>query len=100
MRGFTLNVRGSDVLHLDSMKRTLQAEILDPREEARTLTAPNPHFIVRDGKTKTLTTVRRDKTWGVVFDKRVGTTKGLTRTRTATPGSRPPEKHAGLWNRL
>lgn len=71
VRGFTLNVRGQEHLHFDSMKHTLMAGVLDPQKKKRKITVPVPFFIRRDAINKTLTTVERDKTWGVVFDKRV-----------------------------
>ena len=71
IRGFTLNMRGQQQVHFQSMKDTLLRELREPLPKPRTLNVPNPHFIVRDKNTKTLTTVRRDKQWSVVYDKRV-----------------------------
>ena len=71
IRGFTLKMRGQQQLHFQSMKDTLLCELQEPLRKPRTLSVPNPHFIKTDKNTKTLTTVRRDKQWSVVYDKRV-----------------------------
>ena len=67
IRGFTLNMRGQQQLHFQSMKDTLLRELREPVPKPRTLNVPNPHFIKRDKNTKTLSTVRRDKQWSVVY---------------------------------
>ena len=71
VHGFTLNIWGSEVLHFESMKCTVQAEVLNAQKEQQTITLPNPTFIRRNPATKALTTIRQDKTWGMIFDKSV-----------------------------
>ena len=71
VHGFTLIVWGSEVLHFESMKWTVQAEVLNAQKEQQTITVPSPTFIHRNPATKVLTTIHQDKTWGVIFDKSV-----------------------------
>ena len=71
VRELNLNVRGSEMLHFESRKRSLQAEVLDPQKERRTITVPNLTFIHRNPATKVLTTICPNKTRGLVFDRRV-----------------------------
>ena len=80
IRGFTLNIRGQQQLHFDSMKNTLFRELRNPLRHPRTVIVPNPHFIQRNKQTKTLTTVQRDKQWSVVYDKRVLANQSSFRT--------------------
>ena len=71
VRGFTLNTRGQQVLNFSSMKDLVLAEILEPEEDARTLTLNNPHKIMREPATKKIKTVVQDKQYKLVFDKRI-----------------------------
>ena len=77
VRELTLNVRGSEMLHFESRKRSLQAEVLDPQKERRTMTVPNVTFIHRNPATKVLTTICWNKTRGLVFDKRMVEDRGF-----------------------
>lgn len=74
VRGFTLNVRGSSVLNFGPMRDLVLNEILDreeDEEEETTLMLNNPHKIVRCPSTKQIKTIPQDKTYKLVFDKRV-----------------------------
>ena len=71
VRGFTLNVRGSQVINFDSMKELILAEIEDPEPKPRVIPVVNPHKIKRVSTTKTLQTVSQTKKYRVVTDKRV-----------------------------
>lgn len=71
VRGFTLNVCGQKILHFASMKELVLNEILRPEDDQRTLTLNNPHKIARSSATKTIHTVSQNKSYKLVFDKRV-----------------------------
>ena len=71
VRGFTLNMRGQQTLNFHSMKELVLSEILEPENSPHTLTLTNPHKIQRVAVNKTLQTVSQDKTYKLVFDKRV-----------------------------
>lgn len=71
VRGFTLNVRGSQQLNYEVMKRNVLEEILHPLEQRRLTDVNNPHFFTRHPETKRLRVVPRTKQYGLVFDKRV-----------------------------
>ena len=71
VRGFTLNVRGSNVLNFDTMKSNILKELDQPLDEKRTLPVVNPHHFDRDVTTKRLRLVERVKNYSLVFDKRV-----------------------------
>ena len=69
VRGFTLNVRGKDVLNFNTVKRS----ILSVLEEGKTnpLELTNPTHFKRDTVNKGIGTVPQTKKYGVVFEKRV-----------------------------
>ena len=71
VRGFTLNMRGQQTLNFHTMKDLVLSEILDPEDSPHTLTLTNPHKIQRVAVNKTLQTISQDKTYKLVFDKRV-----------------------------
>jgi len=86
--GITLNVRGQEHLHFDSMKRTLVAQVPDPQGQKCQITVTVPFFIRRDAINKTLTTVQRDETWG--WSSISGSflkTRTLIPSRTGMPGT-------------
>ena len=62
VRGFTLNVRGQNILNFNSMKELVLNEILEPEDEnERILTLNNPHKITRCAATKTIHSIAQDK---------------------------------------
>ena len=61
VRGFTLNVRGSQVINFDSMKDHILSEIEEPEPKPRVVPVVNPHKIKRVLTTKTLETVEETK---------------------------------------
>ena len=65
VKGFTLNLRGSQKLNFS----TMCAHVCNPNEQPTFL--KNPHFIKRDAKTKTIHTVNLKKRYKLVYDKRV-----------------------------
>ena len=79
VRGFTLNVRGSQQLDYEVVKQNLLAELTDPLQdgERRNGVVNNPHFFTRHPLTKTLKVAARAKQYGVVFDKRAVDTNTL-----------------------
>ena len=71
VRGFTLNVRGSQQLNYDVMRQNLLDEITQPLDERRNIDVVNPNFFYRNPATKHLRVITRTKRYGLVFDKRV-----------------------------
>ena len=71
VRGFTLNVRGSQQLNYNVMKDNVIAEIQDPQDTRRLTDVNNPNFFTRHPATKRIKIVPRKKQYGLVFDKRV-----------------------------
>ncbi|CAH3193728.1 unnamed protein product, partial [Porites evermanni] len=71
VRGFTLNVRGKQVLNFNTMKANILAEIEDPQEERRVIKVTNPNYFKRDTTHKTIKLVNQTKQYKMVFDKRV-----------------------------
>ena len=71
VRGFTLNVRGSQQLNYDVMCQNLIDEITQPLDERRNIHVTNPNFFWRNPATKHLRVITRTKRYGLVFDKRV-----------------------------
>ena len=71
VHGFTLNVRGKEVLNFNTMKANILAEIEDPQEERRVIRVNNPNHFKRDTTYKTIKLVNQAKQYGLVFDKRV-----------------------------
>ena len=71
VRGFTLNVRGKQVLNFNTMKANILAEIEDPKEERRVIKVTNPNHFKRDTTHKSIKLVEQMKKYGLVFDKRV-----------------------------
>ena len=71
VRGFTLNVRGKQLLNFNTMKNNILAEIEQPHEERRVIKVTNPNHFKRDSTNKTIKLVHQLKNYGIVFDKRV-----------------------------
>ena len=71
VRGFTLNVRGANVLNFETMKANILNELDQPLSHKRTLPVVNPYHFDRNVTTKRLRLVERVKQYGLVFDKRV-----------------------------
>ena len=72
VRGFTLNVRGQNILHFASMRDLVLNEILEPdNEEECILTLDNPYKITRCTTSKTIKTISQSKKYKLVFDKRI-----------------------------
>ena len=71
VHGFTLNVRGKEVLNFNTMKANILAEIKDPQEERRVIRVNNPNHFKRDTTYKTIKLVNQAKEYGLVFDKGV-----------------------------
>ena len=70
VRGFTLNVRGSQYLNYEVMRQNLLKEITDPKDERRAVGVPNLTFL-HDPQKKDIYNSSRTKRYGLVFDKRV-----------------------------
>lgn len=71
VRGFTLNVRGKEVLNFETMKRNILAEIDNPQQERRVIKVTNPNHFKRDTTHKSIKLAHQVKQYGLVFDKRV-----------------------------
>ena len=71
MRGFTLNVRGSQQLNYDILRQNVLDELTHPLDHRRNVPVVNPHFFTRHPATKQLKVSPRTKQYGLVFDKRV-----------------------------
>ena len=71
VRGFTLNLRGQEVLNYQSLRNHILQELENPQEESRTLPVVKPHHFKRDTRTKSIGLVRQVKNYSLVFDKRV-----------------------------
>ena len=71
IRGFTLNVRGANVLNFHSMKDNILAELNNPLDDRRTTDVVTPYYFQRDSERKRIKVVPRVKKYGLVFDKRV-----------------------------
>ena len=71
VRGFTLNVRGSQALNYHTMKNNILAELEDPAEEQRVIPVTNPNHFKRNTTHKTIKLVEQVKHYRLVFDKRV-----------------------------
>ena len=69
VRGFTLNVRGKEVLNYDTMKKLVFKELKEGKKTH--LQVCNPSHFKRDTKLKNIGTVPQTKNYGVVLDKRV-----------------------------
>ena len=69
VRGFTLNVRGKEVLNYDTMKKLVFKELKEG--EKTRLQVCNPSHFKRNTKLKNIGTVPQTKNYGVVLDKRV-----------------------------
>ena len=78
VRGFTLNVRGSAVLNFETMKNNILSELHHPQDQRRTMNIVNPSHFKRDLEQKKIQLVRQIKQYGLVFDKRVLNTNGLS----------------------
>jgi len=71
VRGFSLNVRGSQQLNYGVMKQNLLDEIRNPLDERRNIDVNEPNYFHRSQATKHLKVIPRIKRYGLVFDKRV-----------------------------
>ena len=71
VRGFTLNVRGKEVINFETMKKNILSELDDPQEQRRVLKVTNPNHFKRDSTNKKIKLVKQDKKYSLVFDKRV-----------------------------
>ena len=71
VRGFSLNVRGKQVLNFNTMKANILAEIEHPQEERRVIRVNNPNHFKRDTTYKKIKLVEQVKNYKLVFDKRV-----------------------------
>lgn len=71
VRGFTLNVRGKEVLNFETMKRNILADIDETREERRVIRVNNPNHFQRNATNKKIKLVNQVKQYAIVFDKRV-----------------------------
>jgi len=71
VRGFTLNVRGSQQLNYDVMRENLLEELTNPLDQRRNIPVVNPYFFTRDPATKQIRVGPRTRQYGLVFDKRV-----------------------------
>ena len=71
VRGFSLNVRGKNVLNFNTMKANILAEIEHPQEERRVIRVNNPNHFQRDNTNKKIKLVEQVKNYKLVFDKRV-----------------------------
>ena len=71
VRGFTLNVRGKEVLNFETMKKNILSELDDPQEERRVIKVTNPNHFKRDSTNKSIKLVNQVKKYSLVFDKRV-----------------------------
>ena len=70
VRGFTLNVRGRAVLNYESMKDHILTTLED-EEPADAIVVTNPNHFHRDQTLKKMRLTTQDKTYRLVFDKRV-----------------------------
>ena len=71
IRGFTLNVRGANVLNFQTMKDNILSELNNPLDDRRTTDVVTPYYFQRDSERKRIKVVPRVKKYGCVFDKRV-----------------------------
>ena len=71
VRGFTLNLRGQEVLNYNFLRQLILHELHDPQEGPRTLPVVKPNHFRRDTRTKAIGLVRQVKNYSLVFDKRV-----------------------------
>ena len=69
VRGFTLNVRGREVLNYHTMKDNILSDLDDPAD--RTIAVKNPNHFKRDSVHKKIKLVEQVKNYRLVFDKRV-----------------------------
>ena len=69
VRGFTLNVRGRQVLNYQTMRDNILSELDDPDD--RTIAVRNPNHFQRDSTLKKIKLVEQVKNYRLVFDKRV-----------------------------
>ena len=75
VRGFTLNVCGSAVLNLETMKDNILAELDNTLDNRRILDVVTPYYFQRDLENKRIKVMPRVRQYGLVFDKRVIQTK-------------------------
>ena len=71
VRGFTLNVRGSQQLNYDVMREKLLEELTNPLDQRGNIPVVNPYFFTRNSASKQIRVGPRTKQYGLVFDKRV-----------------------------
>ena len=78
VRGFTLNVRGSNILNFQSMKLNILQELNIPQDSRRNMNIVTPYHFQRDVEKKQIRVVPRVKQYGLVFDKRVLNTNAFS----------------------
>ena len=71
VRGFSLNVRGKELLNFDLLKQNVLDEIRLPQDQPRSIPIFNSHKITRDAHSKQLLTLIEIKRYKIVADKRV-----------------------------
>ena len=71
VRGFTLSVRGANVLNFQTMKDNILDELNNPLDHRRTTDVVTPYYFQRDSEKKQIKVVPRVKKYALVFDKRV-----------------------------
>ena len=69
VRGFTLNVRGKEVLNYETMKKLVLKELKEGKRSL--LEVNNPSYFKRNTKRKDIGLVEQTKKYRLVFDKRV-----------------------------
>ena len=69
VRGFTLNVRGKEVLNYETMKKAILKELKEGKAER--MEVVNPSHFKRNTKEKEIGLVEQTKKYRLVFDKRV-----------------------------
>lgn len=78
VRGFTLNVRGSNILNFQSMKQNILEELHIPQDSRRNLNIITPYHFQRNVEKKQIRVVQRVKQYGLVFDKHVINTNAVS----------------------
>ena len=78
VRGFTLNIRGSNILNFQSMKKNILDELYIPQDSRRNLNIVTPYHFQRDVEKKQIRVVPRVKQYGLVFNKRVLNTNAFS----------------------
>ena len=71
VRGFSLNYRNKLLLNFYALRDNILKELDDPQEERRNITLVDKNFFHRDQTNKRIRLIKREKKYGLVFDKRV-----------------------------